>query len=89
MTTSRAVVLQDLTQIRVLNRDELLQVDQAVNEQLDPRSEAVKVDAFHRSLLASGLVKSIKPPVTSDDTGWEPVPVEGTPVSQTIIQERR
>lgn len=86
---SQMVLNQVLTQISVLNRDELLQVDQAVRVRLDNPSDVVPIDAFHRALLASGLVKAIKPPVTLDDANWDPVPVEGTPVSQTIIEERR
>lgn len=86
---SQLVLNQVLTQISMLDRDELLRVDQAVRERLDIPSDAAKIEAFHRALLASGLVREIKESVGEDSIEWEPVLLEGNPVSQSIIDERR
>jgi hypothetical protein len=86
---SQLVLNQVLTQISMLDRDELLRVDQAVRERLDTPSDAAKIHAFHRALLASGLVREIKEPIVEEGLEWEPVLLEGNPVSQSIIDERR
>lgn len=44
--------------------------------------------ALHRRLLAEGLIKNI-PPRAVVERDFEPVPIEGEPLSETIIRERR
>ena len=44
---------------------------------------------FHAALLASGLVKEIKPPPLAGRSQRRLIQVQGKPVSQTIIEERR
>lgn len=53
------------------------------------REEVDKRLAFYRSLRSSGLVKQIKLRPTIDPPRRTLIQVQGPPVSQTIIEERR
>lgn len=85
----QAVLQQVLEQINVLNSRELLQVQKAVQERLDRPSEAQRRRSFYRALRASGLVKQVKKRSATVPVQRKLVVVEGPPVSQTIIEERR
>lgn len=55
------------------------------------RSKRELLDELDRRLLAAGLIRRIPPPIT-DFTPYQnrkPVEVEGEPLSETIIKERR
>lgn len=58
-------------------------------EQAVERKEVDKRRAFYRSLQSSGLVKRIKQRPIIDSPRRTPIEVQGPPVSQTIIEERR
>lgn len=83
------VMTRVLEMIRELDKDELRQVRQAVNDQLGEPSNAPSREAFHRALLATGLVKEIKTPPPRADAERPLVPIEGKLLSETIIEERR
>lgn len=51
--------------------------------------EAAKEEAFHRALLASGLVTHIIPPRDPSKAERPVFEVQGEPLSETIIRERR
>jgi hypothetical protein len=51
--------------------------------------ESPKRETFHQALLASGLVKQIRPPRLDRDAQRRLIEVQGPPVSETIIAERR
>ena len=85
----QATLHQILEQIKTLDPDELHQMSRAVQERLTPLEEVRKRQAFHQALLASGLVKQIKTPPSVDVAERRLVQVEGRPVSQTLIEERR
>lgn len=49
-------------------------------------------DEFHRQLLAEGRLASLPDPaldIDDDDPGDQPIALEGEPLSETIIRERR
>jgi hypothetical protein len=81
---------QVLHQIRSLKPEELRQVSRAIQESLQSSNEASRQrEKFHSALLASGLVKQI---VRSSSTSLrKPLQfrVEGKPISETLIEERR
>lgn len=85
----QAVLERLLEQIHVLEVQDLKQVQRAVEERLGTPSESSRRQAFYRSLRASGLVKQVKT-LSSDEIPdrWL-IEVEGLPVSETIIEERR
>lgn len=86
---AQSTLEQALELIRTLDLSDLRQVEQAVQERLKPSEEAAARDAFHRALIASGLVKRIKPPSCRSGAETPPVPIQGKPLSETIIEERR
>jgi hypothetical protein len=53
------------------------------------REETPQRTTFHKALLASGLVKQLKQPSNSQPTERRLIQVQGKPVSETIIEERR
>ena len=85
----QVVLEQLLEQIYVLDPKELRQVQRVVQERLAPSSESQRRQAFYRSLQASGLVKQVKERPIVELANRPLIDVEGPPVSQTIIEERR
>ena len=86
---AEAVLQRVLSAIPALDQHELQQVQQAVQARLAPQSQAQKRRAFHHALRASGLVKQIKAHPANNNAQRRLVQVQGPPVSQTIIEERR
>lgn len=86
---ARADLLRTLKIIKGLRKDELRQVQQAVEAQLDETGEAAAREAFHQALLDAGLVKQIKTPPMRDERERPLVTIRGKPLSETIIEERR
>jgi hypothetical protein len=80
---------QVLEGIKSLDLDGLRQVSQRVQERLASQEEAHKRQVFHQALRASGLVRDIKTSHPLDVSARTLVQVQGEPVSQTIIEERR
>jgi hypothetical protein len=78
-----------LDQLRTLEPDELRHLERAVRSHLGPQAESPKRETFHQALLASGLVKQIRSPGQDRDVQRRLIEVQGRPVSETIIAERR
>jgi tetratricopeptide (TPR) repeat protein len=76
------VVLEALEQKNKAMLEEL-------NEHKQTSEEEANRLAFHRALLASGLVRQIKQPPRSQPSERQLIQVQGKPVSETIIEERR
>jgi len=85
----RASVDQVLEMIRELDADELREVRQAVEAQLEQQSEASGREAFRRALLEAGLVQEFKAPPLRPAEERPLVPIQGKPLSETIIEGRR
>jgi hypothetical protein len=79
---------QILDQLETLEPQELRKLSQIVQDYLIPREETARVSAFHKSLLASGLVRQIKQPLFRQ-TERQLIQVQGSSLSETIIEERR
>ena len=86
---AEAVLQRVLNEIPALDQHELRQVQHAVQARLAPQSQAQKRRAFYHALRASGLVKQIKIRPAGDNVQRQLIEVQGPPVSQTIIEERR
>jgi Arc/MetJ-type ribon-helix-helix transcriptional regulator len=55
-----------------------------------PQAKATRLDELHRQMLADGLLSQL--PNSADDIDDDqeaPVEIEGEPLSETIIRERR
>jgi hypothetical protein len=86
---AQATLRQILDQLPTLDVEELRQLNQAIEKRLSPQEETRKREAFRQALLASGLVKEIKPPRRTEISERQLIEVQGQPVSKTIIEERR
>jgi hypothetical protein len=86
---AEAVLQRVLSEIPVLDQHELRQLQHAVQARLAPQSQAQKRCAFYHALRASGLVKQIKMHPANNYVQRQLAQVQGPPVSQTIIEERR
>ena len=84
-----AVLQRVLSEIPGLDQHELRLVQQAVQARLAPQSQAQKRRAFYQALRASGLVRQIKAHPANNNVQRQLAQVQGPPVSQTIIEERR
>jgi hypothetical protein len=80
---------QIIKQLETLEIEELQQLNQTIQQYLADKEETVKQAAFHQALIDSGLVKQIKHPAYEPVTERRLIHVEGKPVSETIIKERR
>lgn len=85
---AQSILHQILEQLKILELEELEQLSQAIQRRLADKEE-VEQSTFHEALLVSGLVKQIKKPTYSQKTEQQLIRIQGEPVSETIIQERR
>jgi hypothetical protein len=86
---SQTILKQILNQLQTLEPSELEQLSQVIQIHLSDRQTATKRAAFHQALVSSGLVQQIKHPAFEQRSHSHLIQVEGEPVSQTIIEERR
>lgn len=75
--------------IKRLDHEDLRHVQRVVQERLTEAGEDLAREAFHRALLDSGLVKEIKKPPIRSEHDRPLVHIQGKPLSETIIEERR
>jgi hypothetical protein len=80
---------QILKQLETLEIEEIQQLNQTIQQYLINREETLKKAAFRQALINSGLVKQIKHPPYQPIAERQLIQVEGKPVSETIIEERR
>ncbi|MBD2692167.1 hypothetical protein [Anabaena catenula] len=85
----QTILNEILNQLDSLEQDELQQLNQAIQICLTDKAQAHQITKFHQALLSSGLVKQIKHPADSQEQERKLIQVQGKPVSQTIIEERR
>lgn len=77
-----------LTQVPTLNLQDLLKLREAVEMKLATIDEAEKMEAFGKAMLAAGLITKIKYPVANPVGDHRAIPIQGKPLSETIIEER-
>jgi len=86
---TQAILNQILDQLETLDLEELQQLNQTIQRYLANKEQAAQRTKFHKALLTSGLVKQIKQPAYSQQTERRLIQVQGKPVSETIVEERR
>jgi cytidylate kinase len=89
MLMSQTTLNQIVEQLQTLNAAELQQLNQAVQAHLENQNQAAKQASFHQALMTSGLVRQISKVSNQPSTRHQLVQVQGEPVSQTIVEERR
>jgi hypothetical protein len=86
---AQAALERILDEIKTLDPKELQEVERVVRSLLEPSSKEAEREAVLRVLQNSGLVKEIKRP-PMDVARERPLgSVQGKPISETIIEERR
>jgi hypothetical protein len=78
-----------LQEIKTLNPEELLQVQQVVQAQLASTSYVPAEEQVLREMLKVGLLTEIEPRRTDRQVAYPLVPIRGKPLSETIREERR
>jgi hypothetical protein len=86
---AQAILNQILAQIETLELEELQQLNQAIQKYLADKQKTPQRTTFHKALLSSGLVKQLKQPSYTRQSERRLIQVQGKPVSETIIEERR
>jgi hypothetical protein len=86
---SQAILNQILNQLQVLEPSELEQLSQVLQKYLKDSEASAKRAVFHQALVESGLIRQIKKPNFEGRVHPPLIQVQGEPVSQTIVGERR
>ena len=88
MTTSN--LDQVIEEVKALRPEEQRKLRELLDDLLAPAPQ-VSEEEFERHLLAKGIISEIPPPIT-DLTPFQNrklMAVKGTPLSETVIEERR
>jgi hypothetical protein len=85
----QAILNQILNQLQALEPSELQQLNQVIQKHLKDTEASVERVAFHQALVRSGLVRQIKNPTFEQKLQQPLIQVQGKPVSQTVVEERR
>jgi hypothetical protein len=86
---TQATLVKLINQLEVLEIEELQKLSQAINVRLKTVDESNKLAGFYSSLLTSGLVSHVKPIYSERKTRLPLISIQGNPISQTIIEDRR
>jgi hypothetical protein len=86
---TQATFVKLISQLEVLEIDELQMLSQAIQLRLNTVDESGKLAGFYSSLLSSGLVRNIKPIYSQQQSRQALITIQGNPISQTIIEDRR
>lgn len=80
-------------EVKMLSADDLRKVRELVNSLLENGEvkPVVTEEEFEKHLAEEGFITEYKPPIKdfSRYENYKPVKVEGEPLSETIIRERR
>jgi hypothetical protein len=77
-----------LSEVDDLSTEEKAKLLEALQNGEEAREADSRMEAFHQALLASGMVKEIKPR-RSVGRPLQLIEIPGKPVSETIVEERR
>jgi hypothetical protein len=78
-----------ITQLETLELDELQKLSQAIQVRLNSLDETTRLAQLYSSLLNSGLVCHVRQGSAKQQPRLSLVSVQGSSISQTIIEERR
>ena len=86
---AQATLHRVLEDIRTLELNELGSVERALKERLETAGYSPEEWIAMQALVDAGLMKEIKPRCKKSVVDHMPVPIQGKPLSETIIEERR
>lgn len=77
-----------LSEIYKLPVKEQTSIKKTLLEKSEPTNEVSKQDLWQK-LFEEGLITHVPSGILDEDDDFEPVEIEGEPLSETIIRERR
>jgi hypothetical protein len=86
---AKATLDRIMKEIKTLAPDERRQLREMLDALMVPAEEEDKRQALHQALRAAGLLTQIRQPRATDIPHRRRIEVQGKPVSETIIEERR
>ena len=88
---SNATIERVLEEVRALTPGEQRQVHTLLNSLLENPHPKTTEDEFLQMLLQKGIINNIPTPAddADEDDEFEPIEVQGQPLSETVIEERR
>jgi hypothetical protein len=86
---AKATLDRIMKEIKTLAPDERRQLREMLDALMVPAEEEDKRQALHQALRAAGLLTQIRQPRATDTPHRRRIEVQGKPVSETIIEERR
>jgi predicted DNA-binding antitoxin AbrB/MazE fold protein len=81
-------VLRPTTLLFDLKEGQRVQITVQILEELTPEETARREAEFLRRMEAAGLVEHFPPPSEPPPADWQPLVIEGEPLSETIIKMR-
>jgi len=86
---AKATLDRIVEEIKTLAPDEQWQLREMLDTMLVPAGEEDKRKGLHQALRAAGLITQVRQPRATDTPNRRRIEVQGKPVSETIIEERR
>ena len=86
---AQATLKQVMEEIKTLEPEELRQVQRVLESQLASTQDPGADEGFLKAMLDAGLVSEIKRPDRRHKRERHLAPIQGKPLSETIIEERR
>jgi hypothetical protein len=86
---AKATLDRIIEEIKTLDAEEWRRLREALDTMAAPSEEAHKREALRQALRAAGLVTQMRQPRAADTPNRRLIEVQGKPVSETIIEERR
>ncbi len=86
---AQATLTRILAEIDRMELDELRQIQNAVQAKLTPNGYSHSEEEVLRGMLKAGLIAEIKPKPALRKVERPLVSIQGEPLSETIIEERR
>jgi len=82
-----------LKEVRELNESEYLELRQRLAAGVNSQHAAMGKSPLDEVLLAHGIISRIPTPLADEEqmrfNAWKPVQIQGKPLSETIIEDRR
>ena len=86
---SKGTLERVLHEITHLDKDDLDCVEQAIHQQREMDGYSIPEWKAMKSLQDVGLLKEIKPRNKTNVIIFTPISIQGSPLSETILEERR
>jgi hypothetical protein len=86
---AKATLDRIVEELKALAPDERRQLREMLDTMMVPSGEEDKQKALHQALRAAGLVTQVRQPRATDTPHRRRIEVQGKPVSETILEERR